>query len=89
MRNPVNTLDVSAPSVQRSSGCHVWWCADGVPSDPQKQARVRVINRAFGAAITKLGGARHLHSDPALQNATRFALKVKSDASSAQQIDQA
>lgn len=48
----------------------------GVPSDPQKQARNRVINRVFGAAITKLGGAKNLHSDPALQNATRFALKL-------------
>ncbi len=48
----------------------------GVPSDPQKQARVRVINRAFSEAITKLGGAAKLHTDPVLQNATRFALKL-------------
>ena len=48
----------------------------GVPSDPQKQARVRVINRAFSAAITKLGGAKALHTDKVLQNATRFALKL-------------
>ena len=47
-----------------------------MPSDPQKQARVRVINRAFGAAITALGGAKNLHTDAALQNATRFALKL-------------
>jgi hypothetical protein len=48
----------------------------GVPSDPQKQARVRVINRGFGEAIEQLGGAQHLHKDPVLQNATRFALKL-------------
>ena len=48
----------------------------GVPSDPQKQARVRVINRAFSAAIGKLGGAKNLHTDKVLQNATRFALKL-------------
>ena len=47
-----------------------------MPSDPQKQARVRVINRAFSEAITKLGGAAKLHTDPVLQNATRFALKL-------------
>ena len=28
----------------------------GAPSDPQKQARARVMNRAFAGAITKLGG---------------------------------
>eukprot|EP01052_Picozoa_sp_SAG31_P025251 SAG31_NODE_2203_length_6199_cov_6.619836_4_plen_98_part_00 len=48
----------------------------GVPSDPQKQARNRVINRVFGEAIKALGGAKELHRDKTLQNATRFALKL-------------
>lgn len=48
----------------------------GVPSDPQKQARNRVINRIFGEAIKALGGAKELYRDKTLQNATRFALKL-------------
>ena len=48
----------------------------GVPSDPQKQARVRVINRAFNSAITKLGGAKNLYKDKALQNVSSCSLPL-------------
>eukprot|EP01052_Picozoa_sp_SAG31_P068019 SAG31_NODE_26825_length_435_cov_7.863095_2_plen_83_part_01 len=48
----------SAPVVISPSECEfsIRWVY-GVPSDPQKQARNRVINRVFGEAIKALGGA--------------------------------
>ena len=67
------TKRASLPKLSKEIG-DTW--VYGVPSDPQKQARVRVINRAFSDAIGKLGGAKNLHTDKALQNATRFALKL-------------
>jgi hypothetical protein len=54
----------------------------GVPSDPQKVARMRLVNRVWRAAVQELGGgdiragARKLMDDPVLKNATRFALKL-------------
>ena len=53
-----------------------------MPSDPQKVARLRVVNRAWRAAVDELGdgdvnaGVSKLMADPVLKNATRFALKL-------------
>jgi len=51
----------------------------GCPSDPQKVARMRVINRAWrNQALTMPDGSmlKGLVNDPVLLNATRFALKL-------------
>ena len=51
----------------------------GVPSDPQKVSRMRVINRAWASvAAAEPGGAiaTALQRDAVLRNATRFALKL-------------
>mmetsp|Transcript_35724 Transcript_35724/g.93375 ORF Transcript_35724/g.93375 Transcript_35724/m.93375 type:complete len:832 (-) Transcript_35724:153-2648(-) len=54
----------------------------GCPSDPQKVARLRVINRAWRAEADRRGGSfLHGHTplgttDAVLLNATRFALKL-------------
>eukprot|EP01052_Picozoa_sp_SAG31_P065085 SAG31_NODE_23912_length_493_cov_0.527919_2_plen_102_part_01 len=52
--------------------------AYGVPSDPQKVSRIRVINRAFAALDNATAGGivTALADDPVLRNATRFALKL-------------
>lgn len=49
----------------------------GVPSDPQKVSRMRVMNRAWASIAAEHGGdiAPALANDPVLRNATRFALK--------------
>lgn len=66
-------VDGHALSYRRVYGC---------PSDPQKVARLRVINRAWRAEAGRhggsfLGGEIPLEvADPVLLNATRFALKL-------------
>lgn len=48
----------------------------GVPSDPQKVSRMRVINRVYEDVDRKEGIVAALARDPVLRNATRFALKL-------------
>mmetsp|Transcript_43781 Transcript_43781/g.76864 ORF Transcript_43781/g.76864 Transcript_43781/m.76864 type:complete len:807 (+) Transcript_43781:83-2503(+) len=48
----------------------------GVPSDPQKVSRMRVINRVYEDLDHMEGIVSALVRDPVLKNATRFALKA-------------
>ena len=50
----------------------------GVPSDPQKVSRMRVMNRAWEqfAASKNVSMTDALAADPVFRNATRFALKL-------------
>ena len=48
----------------------------GVPSDPQKVSRMKVINSAYTALDEKGELESMLSNDAVLRNATRFALKL-------------
>ena len=50
----------------------------GVPSDPQKVSRMKIVNRELDVLAARNGGSisNVLKHDPVLRNATRFALKV-------------
>ena len=50
----------------------------GVPSDPQKVSRMKIINRELDLLAARNGGSisNVLKDDSVLRNATRFALKV-------------
>lgn len=63
----------SLPRVSQEAG-DTW--EYGIPSDPQRTARMRVFNRAWGNLAAQEGGsiAPALARDPHLRNATRFAM---------------